>query len=173
MGIPRLATMLSIPLAAAAAAGVAQAGAEVGPRDPLGAHHTTPLPVSVSLEQCVSASEQEARSATFSGEMALVPGATRMEMRIDLLERSSEQEGYRRVTATGLGVWRLSAPGVKSFRYLHQVTDLAAPASYRGAVHFRWLNAHGKDIADTELRTRPCEQTVVAPPSPATGVTLN
>ena len=78
--------------------------------------------------------------------MSLVPGATRMEMRIDLLERGSEEESYRRVTATGLGVWRLSTPGVKSFRYLHQVTNLAAPASYRGAVHFRWLNAHGRDV---------------------------
>ena len=173
MRVSGLATMLSISLAAAAAAGGAPAGAEVAPRDPLGAKHTTPLPVTASLEQCVSASEQEARSATFSGEMSLVPGATRMEMRIDLLERGSEEESYRRVTAMGLGVWRLSTPGVKSFRYLHQVTNLAAPASYRGAVHFRWLNAHGRDVADAELRTKPCEQTVLAPPSPAAGATLN
>jgi len=173
MKVARVATMLSIPLAAAAAASGAPAGAEVGPLGTLGAHHTTTLPATATLEQCVSASEQAARSATFSGEMSLVAGATRMEMRIDLLERGSEEESYRRVTASGLGVWRLSAAGVKSFRYLHQVTNLAAPASYRGAVHFRWLSAHGHDVADTELRTRPCEQTVLAPPSPAAGATLN
>ena len=36
------------------------------------------------------------------------------------------------VTGPGVGVWRCSAPGVKSYRYLRQVTNLAAPASYRG-----------------------------------------
>ena len=70
-------------------------------------------------------------------------------------------------------MWRSSAPGVKSYRYLKQVTNLAAPASYRGAVRFRWLNAHGRQIAFAELRTRPCEQTVVSPPSPPSGATLN
>ena len=141
--------------------------------DPLAVHRSAPAPESASLEQCVSSPEQEARAATFSGEMSAVPGTARMEMRIDVLERGPEEETYRRVTAPGLGVWRSSAPGVKSYRYLKQVTNLAAPASYRGAVRFRWLNAHGRQIASAELRTRPCEQTVVSPPSPPSGATLN
>ncbi len=109
--------------------------------------------------------EQEARAATFSGEMTAVAGSTRMEMRIDVLEKAPEEESYRRVSAPGLGVWRSSAPGVKSFRYLKQVTNLAAPASYRGAVRFRWFNAKGRQIAFAELRTRGCEESVVSPPS--------
>jgi hypothetical protein len=164
---------LALPFALAAAATAPPAGAAVRFHDPLVVHRSAPAPESASLEQCVSSPEQEARAATFSGEMSAVPGTARMEMRIDVLERGPEEETYRRVTAPGLGVWRASAPGVKSYRYLKQVTNLAAPASYRGAVRFRWLNAHGRQIAFAELRTRPCEQTVVSPPSTPSGATLN
>ncbi len=167
---PRSVILLSLPLAAMVAGACgASAGADVT----TAVHRNPNAPESVTLEQCVSSPEQEERAATFSGEMTAVPGTTRMEMRIDLLERGTEEESYRRVTAPGLGVWRSSLPGVKSFRYLKQVTNLTAPASYRGLVSFRWLNSHGHPISTAELRTRACEQTVVAAPSPATGATLN
>jgi hypothetical protein len=176
---PRTAILLSIPLAAmVAGAWVAPAGADVtdpsaGGNVTAASHRNPDAPDSVSLEQCVSSPEQEERAATFAGEMTALPGTTRMEMRVDLLERGTEEESYRRVTAPGLSVWRSSLPGVKSFRYLKQVTNLTAPASYRGLVSFRWLNSHGRLISTAELRTRPCEQTVVAAPSPAPGATLN
>ncbi len=171
------ATVLALTLAAAAA----PAGAAVRFHDPLVVHHTAPAPDTATLEQCVSSPEQEERAATFSGEMIAIPGSTRMEMRIDVLEKAPEEESYRRVSAPGLGVWRSPAAGVKSFRYLKQVTNLAAPASYRGALRFRWFNAHGRQIGFAELRTRPCEETVVSPPSqtgvspssPPSGATLN
>ena len=130
-------------------------------------------PASASLEECVSSASQEGRSATFAGEMSMLPGAVRMEIRIDLLERAPEELGYHRVAAPGLGVWRGAAPGVKTYRYLKQVTNLAAPASYRGLVRFRWLNARGRLIASTELRTRPCSQTLLSPPPPPAGGSLD
>ena len=154
-------------------AGAEVTGASTGSDVTAAAHRNANPPESVSLEQCVTSPEQEERAATFSGEMTALPGSTRMEMRVNLLERGTEEESYRRVMAPGLGVWRSSLPGVKSFRYLKQVTNLTAPASYRGLVSFRWLNSHGRLISTAELRTRPCEQTVVAAPSPATGATLN
>jgi hypothetical protein len=163
----------STPAGPATTASTGVEVAAVSLRDPLAVRRTAPTPDSASLEQCVSSPEQEQRSATFSGEMSPVAGSVRMEMRIDVLEKAPEEETYRRITAPGLGVWRASAPGVKSYRYLKQVTNLAAPASYRGAVRFRWLNAHGRQIAFAELRTRACEQTVVSPPSTPSGATLN
>ena len=36
-----------------------------------------------------------------------------------------------------------AAPGVKVYTYFKQVTNLSAPAIYRGAVRFRWLSAKG------------------------------
>jgi hypothetical protein len=130
-------------------------------------------PASASLEECVSSASQEGRSATFTGEMSVLPGAVRMEIRIDLLERAPEELGYHRVAAPGLGVWRGAAPGVKTYRYLKQVTNLAAPASYRGLVRFRWLNARGRLIASSELRTHACSQTPLTSPPPPAGGSLN
>jgi hypothetical protein len=128
---------------------------------------------SANLEECVSSASQEGRAVTFAGEMSAIPGTARMEMRIDLLEHTADEAGYRRVTAPGLGVWRSSAPGVKTYRYLKQVTNLAAPASYRGSVRFRWENARGHQIATATLHTRACEQTPISAPTSPAGGSLN
>jgi hypothetical protein len=72
---------------------------------------------------------------------------------------------FRTVTAPGLGVWRSAAPGVKVYKYLKQVADLSAPALYRAAVRFRWLNSKSRLIRALELRTPRCDQP--APPAPA------
>jgi hypothetical protein len=115
-------------------------------------------PPKATLEQCLTAVAQSERAATFAGEMSAVPGTARMEIRIEVLERAPGEASYHLVTAPGLGVWRMSAPGVKVFKYLKQVTNLSAPAFYRGSVRFRWLAAHGRVLASAQLRTRRCEQ---------------
>jgi hypothetical protein len=123
---------------------------------------TAPKPlVSATLEQCVTSPEQAERTATFAGEMLAVPGTAKMEMRIEVLERQPKELLFHAVTAPGLGVWRVAAPGVKTYRYLKEVTNLSAPASYRAAVRFRWLGAKGKLIRAQELRTPRCLQPVV------------
>jgi hypothetical protein len=112
-----------------------------------------------TLEQCVTSANQAERSATFSGEMAAIPGAVKLEMRIDVLERMPRELLFHAVSSPGLGVWRIAAPGVKSYKYLKEVTNLSAPASYRAAVRYRWLNAKGKLIRSAELKTPRCLQT--------------
>jgi hypothetical protein len=125
--------------------------------------------VLATLEQCVTAVEQAERSATFSGEMAAIAGSSHMEMRIDVIERMPGELLYHTVSAPGLGVWRAAAPGVKVYKYLKQVTNLSAPALYRAAVRFRWLNAKGRFLKATELRTAKCEQPAPpATPAPST-----
>jgi hypothetical protein len=118
---------------------------------------------SALLEQCVTVGEQVERSATFSGEMTAMAGATRMEMRIDLQERLSGETGFHLVTAPGLGVWRASNQGVMIYKYVKQVTDLSSPALYRAIVRFHWLNAKGRVVRRTALLTPTCSQ----PASPA------
>jgi hypothetical protein len=116
-----------------------------------------------TLEQCLTALTQSERTATFVGEMIAVPGTARMEISIGLLERDTSEGQYRSVSAAGLGGWRISAQGVKNYTYIKQVTNLSAPAFYRGAVRFRWLNERGHVIKAEELHTPRCEQP--APPS--------
>ena len=90
-----------------------------------------------------------------------------MAMRIDVLERLPDELVFHTVTAPGLGVWHSSAPGVKVYKSLKQVTNLSAPAVYRGAVRFRWLNAKGRLLKSAELRTTEVRADVV-PPAGAT-----
>jgi hypothetical protein len=84
-------------------------------------------------------------------------------MRIELQERILGEPQYRTVADPALGVWRGSAPGVKVFTHIQQVSNLSAPAIYRGVLHFRWVNAKGRTIKAEELATAVCEQP--APPS--------
>jgi hypothetical protein len=130
---------------------------------------TTPVkvPGSATLEQCTTSTEQAERSATFAGEMTTIPGTAKMEMRIDVLERMPHETEFHVVTAPGLGVWRTAAPGVKAYRYLRQVTNLSAPASYRAAIRFRWVNAKGRTIRTLELKTPHCLQPVAPTDQPS------
>jgi hypothetical protein len=166
-GLLTLLALASAPAWLAHAPGARAAGAEGGVAGPSNLRSN----VSATIEHCITTGPQLERSATFVGEMTALAGAAKMEMRIEVLERGPGELQYHAVSAPGLGVWRTAAPGVKVYRYLKQVTDLSAPAFYRGAVRFRWLNVRGRQIAATELRTPRCEQPPLpeapAPPSAA------
>ncbi|HEY0516271.1 MAG TPA: hypothetical protein VGD00_04055 [Solirubrobacteraceae bacterium] len=127
---------------------------------PAGATNPPPakLPASVTLEGCVTSSQQAERSVTFAGEMSAVKGAVKMEMRVDVLERLPKDLVFHSVYAPGLGIWRMAAPGVSNYKYLKEITNLAAPASYRAVIRFRWLNAKGHAVKAFELRTPRCVQ---------------
>jgi hypothetical protein len=143
---------ISLFITAASSAAVALPATQTSP--------SAKTPAIVSLEQCVTSTEQQARTATFSGEMIAIAGASKMEMRIDVLERMPNElePAFHNIAAPGLGVWRTAAPGVKVYKYLKQVTNLTAPAAYRAAVRFRWLNTKGKLVKAAEVRTPKCDQ---------------
>jgi len=128
--------------------------------------------VAATVEQCVTTGEQTDRSATFSGEMTALAGTARMEMRIEVQERMPDEELFHTVSAPGLGVWRGSAPSVKIYQYVKQVTNLASPADYRALVRFHWLNDKGYVIKRAERFTPTCAQPASVPaPAPVTPVT--
>jgi hypothetical protein len=117
---------------------------------------------SATLEQCATATApQTERSATFAGEMSAIAGAARMQIDLQLQERPAVEGRFRTVHAAGLGVWHSSSPGVKLFAHIQQVTNLSAPAFYRGLIGFRWLDADGHVIKSESLHTAICEQPAV------------
>jgi hypothetical protein len=120
---------------------------------------------SASLVQCLTATEPAERSATFAGEMTTIPGATRMSMRIELLERMGEETGYHTVAASAVGVWHTADPDVKTYKHLEQFTNLSAPAFYRALISFRWQGPHGRVIKRDERRTSRCSQPAPMTPS--------
>jgi hypothetical protein len=114
---------------------------------------------SATLVQCATATApQTERSATFAGEMSAIAGSARMQIDVQLQERSSVEARFRTVHAPALGVWRSSNPGVKVFAHIQQVTNLSAPAVYRGLIGFRWLDADGHVLKSELQRTAVCEQ---------------
>ena len=157
-------------LPAAALAGSAP-GQSIGRNADLLSTGNTPSD-SAALVQCLTASEAPQRSATFSGEMTMFAGASRMSMRIELLERMPGEMSYHVVAAPGLGVWRSSDPGVGVYKYVKQVTNLSAPADYKGLVSFRWQGAHGHTIKRDERRTRRCSQPASAASTPSLSSSL-
>jgi hypothetical protein len=66
-------------------------------------------------------------------------------------------------------VWHESEPSVKVFRYLAQVTNLAAPASYRALMSFRWLGPDGRAIRHLARRTPICREDGPESPSGSSG----
>lgn len=121
---------------------------------------------SASLVQCLTAGEPSERAATFAGEMTAIGGTARMSMRVQLLEWMEGETGYHVVAAPGLGVWRTADPGVSVFKYVKQITDLSAPAAYRGLISFRWQGPHGRTIKHEQRRTSRCLQPA-PPPAPS------
>jgi len=119
-----------------------------------------------TLAQCFTAGVQAERSATFSGEMTAIPVSVRMAMQIVLQMRLPGEAAFHAVSAPGLGAWRVSDPGVRDFKYLRQVTNLPAPASYRAVVRFRWLNARNHPVKVAQRRTARCEQPTHTPIAP-------
>ncbi|MFI4989543.1 MAG: hypothetical protein ACHQHO_01325 [Solirubrobacterales bacterium] len=155
-----LAALVCVTVLLLGAAGT-EAGAQGAPSGGAGAQPLAPPAaggVSATLEECVTAAVQEQRAVAFSGEMTAVPGTTRMAMRVDLEERAPGEAEFHTVTAAGLGVWRSSDAKVKVFKYLKQVTNLSAPASYRGFVRFRWFNSKGHVIKRADRLTSRCLQ---------------
>ncbi|HTZ87625.1 MAG TPA: hypothetical protein VMB05_13235 [Solirubrobacteraceae bacterium] len=124
-----------------------------------------------AVEECVTVGAQAERAATFSGEMSAVAGTARMAIRIDVEERAQGEAEFHMVSAPGLGVWRPSDPKVKVYKYLKQVTNLSAPAAYRGLVRFRWIGAKGHAIKRAERLTSKCVQPAESEPVEPTPTT--
>jgi hypothetical protein len=141
------------PAAVASPAAVAASASASG-----GDLSSAPALVAATLEQCLTATDQTQRSATFYGQMETISGASRMAIQIDVQEHAPGDSAFRELTAPGLGVWQRSETGVKIYKDVRQVTDLPAPALFRAVVQFRWLDEKGHVVKSTTRRTDVCRQ---------------
>jgi hypothetical protein len=144
-----------------------------GPRDTVAPVPTDASGYSATVEQCVTSTVPSERSVTFAAQMVATDSTQRMEIKIELQQRSRGETEYHTIAAPNLGIWRGSEPGVKIDKYVQQVTALIAPATYRALVQFRWLSDKGHLLKRAELHTSHCLQPTlsgqvtqnVAPPS--------
>ena len=121
------------------------------------------------LSACERGTDQLDRAAVFEGQMRMISGASRMQMRtlrrtarmqmrFTLQARGPDTTRWSAVAAPGFGSWVSSAPGTSRYVYTKRVEGLLAPAEYRVQLRFRWLNAAGRTIASTRRSSRLCRQ---------------
>ncbi|MCW2990528.1 MAG: hypothetical protein JWM73_1122 [Solirubrobacterales bacterium] len=113
--------------------------------------------LAAKLAACESGIDAADRFAVFSGAMPRQDAAA-MAMRFDLYEKLPGA-GFEHVALDNWGVWdRTAKQGVPGFIFTKRVEQLAAPASFRAVVSFRWYDAKGR-VVDTAKRASPvCHQ---------------
>ena len=94
------------------------------------------------------------RSATFYGRMDTIPGASKLAIRFQLLERLGADDRFSKIELAALKQWHTSQAGVKRYGWKQTVDNLHLGGAYKARVQYRWLAADGSAIA-TETRETP------------------
>jgi CARDB len=117
----------------------------------------------VALLSCGTGLSAGDRTAVYEGRMRRVSGTRKMQMRFALQWRQPSARRWSAIKAPGLGTWVSSNAGVKSYTFTKRIENLAAPASYRIVVRFRWLDARGHTIDSDQIVSKPCRQPDLRP----------
>jgi hypothetical protein len=125
---------------------------------------------SVKLVECLPALDPAERSATFEARMHPARGSERMQIRFTLQVKERGLPGWRRVVAEGLDRWQTSYPDVRRYTYAKTVRNLAAPASYRTIVRFRWLDDEDDVLLRARDSSRTCRQPDMRPDLEVTSI---
>jgi hypothetical protein len=119
---------------------------------------------------CQRALDPGQREVSVMAVMRPLKHTHKLELRFELLTKTSATAAFTEVQGTGLGsfvsptdpptlgtrpddVWRLS----------HPVADLPSPATYRFVVTFRWIGAHDRVIGTQVRESRSCYQPELRP----------
>jgi len=121
------------------------------------------LGATAKLTACATSLEQSGRFLVAEGRMRRVAGAARLQMRFDLQIRTPERSRWTVVDAPQFGKWTTADPAPRRYVYSKRVENLAAPATYRMIVRYRWVSESGRVIARERRRTRPCRQPDLRP----------
>ncbi|MGH2877148.1 MAG: hypothetical protein ACRDLV_12930, partial [Solirubrobacteraceae bacterium] len=124
---------------------------------------------SLAAFACDRALDPLRRSVFLQAVMRPLVGTQRMEIRFQLLERTSRRARAVAVRGPGLGVWVVPTdptlgrrPG-DVWRLDKRVVPLPAPATYRFRVRFRWLGADGRRLGGALRVSRACRQRELRP----------
>jgi hypothetical protein len=94
------------------------------------------------------------RTATFYGRMEALPGAQRMQIRFQLLERLGTAESWTKLDVPALRQWHTSQPGVTRFGWKQTVDALRIGGAYKARLQYRWVTATGT-VQDNVSRDTP------------------
>src|SRR3954469_9229320 len=115
-------------------------------------------PAHARLMSCTKSTDASGRVAVFEGSMRAWRRSERLQLRFRLQSRTPQDPVWRTVRAPGFGRWQTSDAGVRRFVYDKRVERLAAPASYRVVVRFRWRNSRGRIVGRAERISPVCRE---------------
>ena len=108
------------------------------------------------LTSCTTGVTSALRSATFTGAMPAMTGASVLAMRFDLEVR--RDGAWKAVTARSFGRWERSVADAAGFVYEKRVEHLPAPATFRATVRYRWYDDGGRVVRETRRHTPSCRE---------------
>ncbi|MEA2495050.1 MAG: hypothetical protein QOJ29_2961 [Thermoleophilaceae bacterium] len=94
------------------------------------------------------------RTATFYARMDANPNASKMQIRVQLLERLGRGDSWDKLDVPALRQWHTSQAGVKRFGWKQTVDNLRVGGAYRARIQYRWVSAAGTPV-DTVTRDTP------------------
>jgi hypothetical protein len=113
---------------------------------------------------CQKALDPPARAISVQAVMRPVTGTAKMQMRFDLMRKTGQGTAFTMVRGRQLDSWispqdpTLGENPADVWILSHPVVDLAAPATYRFRVRFRWIGAQGQRLATAVQTTASCYQ---------------
>lgn len=111
------------------------------------------------LTRCTVGLEPAQRTLTVHPQMHPIPGTVRMGIRLALAQRTPLTKAFVRVLGVeGFDTWRKSEKGVSEYDVFQTLDTLAAPATYRMKVGFRWYGKHGRVLRSVTRVTRNCSE---------------
>jgi hypothetical protein len=131
----------------------------------------TPAPPRAELSQfiCRRALDPPNRLVSIEAVMRPMKATKQMQLRFDLLSKTSDPGTFTPLTGGDLGMWRsppnptLGQQPNDVWLLKHPVSDLAAPAAYRFQVSFRWFGAHGRLLGSAARSSRVCFEPELRP----------
>ncbi len=157
-----LALLLVLP-----ALGAAPASADVAPK----------VALSATMATCKVAKDDAGGRAVFVGSMPAIAGASRMEMRFELLVARPTTDAaaaeFTAVVVPGLSKWIRSDPGRAGLVWRKSLGKLVGPGAYRARITFRWRNGAGRIVRTVQRKTPACRQTDLRPNLVPVGVTAD
>jgi CARDB len=132
---------------------------------------TTPAPANAQLKAflCQKAVDPPARALSIQAVMRPVTGTSKMQMKFDLMRQTKAHPRFAVVHGKGLGSWltpddpTLGQRAGDVWIVNHPVVDLAAPATYKFRVTFRWIGAQGQTLSTAVQSSSACYQPELRP----------
>ena len=113
---------------------------------------------------CQKALDPPTRAVSIQAVMRPLTGTAKLQMRFDLMRQTKPGRPFRLVRGRLLGSWISPADSTLGQRpgdvwiVNHPVVDLAAPATYRFRVSFRWIGPHGQPLGSAVQSSPNCWQ---------------